>query len=171
MPPRLLRVAWLCIAAPVLLSCREEAVPTGPASPQLQAVERNDGLPLCSPLPPDSVTKTLGPKGGVLGVGPHRLWVLPGSLKTPVTITAIAPTDTINRIQFRPEGLKFAKHVVLLMSYTNCSVRGAKRPRHVAYTDDGLQILEYLEPVRPPHKFRRWIAGRLQHFSNYALAW
>src|SRR5206468_12137398 len=59
----------------------------------------------CSPLAADSATQTIGDSGGTIYVGPHTLTIPPGALNDTVTITAVAPADTVNRVQFQPQGL------------------------------------------------------------------
>ena len=120
-------------------------------------------------MPADSVTETIGPEGGVIHVGPHKLSIPPGALAEPVTITAVAPSDTVNRIVFAPEGLTFAQRPRLTMSYANCNLLGRLVPKRIAYTTDGLDILSYLLSL--DNLFRKQVTGRLDHFSRYALAW
>ncbi len=90
-----------------LLGCGERA-PTGIA-PQALLWDLPPvtvtGLVSCTPLSPDSVSQTIGPLGGTLAVGPHRLFIPAGALDAPVEITAMAPADTVNRIRFEPQGL------------------------------------------------------------------
>jgi len=116
----------------------------------------------------DSVTAVIGPAGGDIKVSRHVLSIPGGTLKQRTTITAVAPSDTLNRIRFKPEGLVFNKPVVLVMSYANCSL-DASSPREIVYTDDGLKVLEH-EPSRDDPAGKR-VAARLTHFSQYAVSW
>jgi len=159
----------LLVAA--LLGCGERA-PTGIA-PQallwdLPSVTAT-GLVRCTPLAPDSVSQTIGPLGGALAVGPHRLFIPPGALDAPVEITAVVPADTVNRIRFEPQGLTFNRSASLTMSYANCGALTSLVPKQIAYTGDALTILELLPSV--DILFARVVTGRLQHFSDYAIAW
>ena len=83
-----------------LLACGERA-PTGVRAQPLLLDPPAVGATLlrCSPLAPDSVSQTVGAMGGVLSVGPHQLSVPPGALDAPITITAVAPADTVNRVR------------------------------------------------------------------------
>src|SRR5437899_2526561 len=105
--PRRFLSAVLMGAAAVLLSCGEPA-PTAPAVvvPPLEASidYSSNGLLHCRPLAYDSVTKTIGPKGGSIRVSKHVLVIPDLALSQPVTITMVAPSDTLNRIQVQPEG-------------------------------------------------------------------
>jgi hypothetical protein len=128
------------------------------------------GLLTCAPLPADSVTRTVGPLGGVINVGPHTLSIPPGALGSDVVITAVAPSDTVNRVVFRPEGLEFDAPAALTMAYGNCNQAILLPvPKRVAYTNDLLVILEYLQSVDSPQTNK--VTGRLEHFSAYGVAW
>ncbi len=158
-------------AAVAVLSCREPA-PTAPdlQVPALQASRASSqgDLLRCRPLPADSVTQTIGPEGGDIWVGPHKLHVPSGALRGSVRIIAVAPSDTVNRVRLLPEGFLFARPASLTMSYRNCRHWRAAGPK-IAYTTDGLQILDYL-PSKDDPKSQK-VHGVLRHFSNYAIAW
>ncbi len=78
-----------------------------PAEPPDDGDEDSDSLVSCRPLPYDSVTRTIGPAGGFIEVRHNRLVVPRGALSAPVTITAVAPSDTVAMVRFQPEGLQF----------------------------------------------------------------
>lgn len=162
----LVRGMLLGSAALALLSCGDPAPLAPRTSPSLIGAT---GLLRCAPLPADSVTQTIGPDGGALSVGAHRLVVPAGALVEPVSITALAPADTVNQIRFRPEGLRFLRPASLTMSYANCDVLASLVPKRIAYTSDALVILEYL--VSLDNLFSRTVTGQVQHFSTYAIAW
>jgi hypothetical protein len=128
-----------------------------------------NGLLQCSPLPEASATQTIGPAGGTIVVGPHQLTVPPGALATPVTITAVAPTGTVNSVRFEPSGLVFNQTASLTMSYANCGLVWSLVPKRIAYTTDLLEIISYLVSFDNP--IARRVTGRLDHFSTYAVAW
>ncbi len=116
----------------------------------------------------DSVTVVIGPAGGDIKVSRHVLSISGGTLKQRTTITAVAPSDTLNRIRFQPEGLVFTKPVVLVMSYANCALDSSS-PREIVYTDDDLRILQHV-PSRDDPAGKR-VAALLTHFSQYAVSW
>jgi len=167
------RAALLACIALVVVSCAE------PTSPPPQAglfdgdlfgdLTKRIGLLQCTPLPYDSVTQTIGPEGGTILVGPHSFTVPAGALDTAVTITAVTPSDTINRIQFQPEGLVFNGYTTLRMSYANCDLLGSLLPKRIAYVSADLTILDYLPSL--DNVFSQTVRGKIQHFSEYALAW
>src|SRR5205823_4309505 len=83
---------WSAVSPLVLLAwgCGDpSAVDADPPTPALRAAmakPSSGGLVSCSSLPYDSVTQVIGPKGGVVVVGPHFLWVDSLALQAPVTI-------------------------------------------------------------------------------------
>jgi len=150
-----------------------------PAKPD-QSLQSTDGglgtglLPTllrCTPLPAAHAAKTIGPAGGTLTVGPHSLVIPPGALSYALTITADAPSDTVNSVQFQPQGLQFAAGhpAQLTMSYANCSLAGQLLPKRIAYTTDLLSILELLLSVDNVQLQR--VSAQIAHFSRYAIAW
>jgi len=141
--------------------------------------ERGDSLLSCRPLRYDSVTQTIGPEGGVLEVRRNWLVVPRGALTDPVSITAVAPSDTLALVRFQPEGLRFQKTAFLMVAYDNCRVKRGVTPR-IAHVTDALDVIEFLPAVaaspddprfKNVHKGHQRVVGELQHFSNYAVAW
>ncbi len=167
-PTRLLFAVFLVGAAIDLLSCGEPGA-VAPEVPALQASRTTSGPRLldCRPLVYDSVTQMIGWLGGSIRVSRHVLQIPFGALAKPVKITLVAPSDTVNRIEFRPEGLVFQRPLTLTMSYANCS--STTHPKQVGYVSDSLAILE-VEPSVDDVSGKRVIA-RLSHFSGYAIIW
>jgi len=128
------------------------------------------GLLKCSNLPYASSTKTIGALGGSISAGPHTLVIPPGALSAPTTITMTAPSGLgVNAVKFAPEGLRFSAPAVLTMSYSNCSLLGKLLPKRIAYTDDNLNILSYLLSL--DNLFSKNVTGKVNHFSDYVVAW
>jgi len=124
----------------------------------------------CSNLPYASATKTIGPLGGSISAGPHTLVIPPGALLNPTTITMTAPTGLgVNAVKFQPEGLRFVAPAVLTMSYSNCNLLGKLLPKRIAYTDDNLNIITYLLSL--DNLFSKYVTGKVNHFSDYVIAW
>src|SRR5437870_12674495 len=107
---RLLSVVVLTGAAAVGVSCGDRS-PLGvtPGAPKpradlldtlVQTVNQAASLLVCSPLSADSATQVIGATGGAIQVGPHTLTIPAGALGDTVTITAVAPSDTVNRVEF-----------------------------------------------------------------------
>jgi len=160
----------------IALSCREPS-PTGidattaPPSGDLlgTSLMSRIGLLSCTPLPADSASQTIGAEGGVLQVGPHTLSIPAGALDTAVTLTAVAPSATVNSVQFGPQGLTFQQPATLTMSYANCRGLALGWSKRIAYTTDVLEILEYLSSV--DDKGDQAVSAPIDHFSTYAVAW
>ena len=121
----------------------------------------------CSSLPYRSTTRTIGAEGGIISVGRHRLVVPRGALRQNVTITAEQMPGTSNSVRFSPEGLHFERAAELTLSYENCL--DLPLPKRVAYTDEGLRILELLRSRDVQSK--RTVTGSVDHFSRYAVAY
>jgi hypothetical protein len=102
-------------------------------------------------------------------VGPHALAIPPGALATAVSITADAPSGSVNQVRFQPEGLVFGQPASLTLSYANCNLLGSIGPKQIAQTTDALTILEYLPSV--DNLATQTVTGQHQHFSDYAIAW
>ena len=163
-------------------SCSSDNSPTGvaaepavttpelaPNASLLGGLLRPLGLLKCQALPTATATKTIGPNGGVLQVGPHVLWVPPGALDRNVTITATAPSGSARAVEFSPHGLEFEESAWLTMSYANCDLLGTLLPKRIAYTNDLLSILYYL--LSFDSIWTRTVTGKVDHFSKYAVAW
>ena len=170
----MIRLTFAVSAAAAASSCRDSSplgvelpTPTLAVSKPKQGSGAN--LVQCTPLPFDSVTQVVGPKGGELNVGPHTLDVPRGALSNPVAITAVAPSGTLRWIRFAPDGLVFLQPASLSMNYKKCKTQPSQTPR-IAQVSDSLNVLEYLT-VASTDKRTKWLIGDLNHFSNYAIAW
>jgi hypothetical protein len=121
----------------------------------------------CSPQQYVSVSQVVGPAGGTIVVGSHRLVIPAGALGRNYTIRAEQVTHRVNSVRFSPEGLRFARPAKLTMSYANCSpLLVLKR---VVYTDELLRILELIPSIDDLKT--RTVTGDIRHFSRYAVAW
>jgi hypothetical protein len=147
----------------------DPTTPTGP-EPSFLLGDLNSVLLSCSPLPYAKSSATIGPNGGVMTFGPHALVVAPNALSQPVTITAEVVSGTVNSVRFSPEGLTFGKPGAgLSMSYSNCSGLGMLLPKKIAYTNEGLAILELISSF--DLSGQKQVTGQLKHFSRYAVAY
>jgi len=170
-------VHWLVIALVVagctdraLMSAPESGPPTAPQASIIRDLLGGTGLLQCSNLSYATATRTIGSKGGTIRVGPHTLTVPAGALSSPVAITAVVVTGLgINVVHFQPEGLRFERSASLTMSYANCNLLGRLLPKRIAYVSDGLGILSYLLSI--DNLLAKQVTGRVDHFSNYAVAW
>jgi hypothetical protein len=150
-------------------SCTGRDVENPLSSRRLLDLAAGQGLLTCTPVAADSVTQTVGPDGGTIVFGANELVIPAGSLDSSVVITAVAPSDSVNRAQFSPAGLQFQQPASLTMSYANCGVVGALVPRQIAYTTDLLAIIQYLGGV--DDILGQTVTGQIHHFSDYVVAW
>jgi len=134
----------------------------------------------------DSVSKVIGPRGDTLQVGNHIFWVDALVLTDTVTITAVAPADTVRWVRFEPSGLLFPPNAtdlayglsagaVLYTNYKDCGVPSGDTLR-IAQVDASKTILGYLQTWSKVKKnswsqAQQWAAGQVPHFSDYAIAW
>ena len=183
-------LALLAGATVAVLNCTDPT-PVGLQAPTLAAARSKDttstasttskktGLVACSQTY-DSVTKVIGPLGDTLQVGHHILVVHALALTDTVSITAVAPADTVRWVRFHPDGLVFQPTVdgwsaLLYTNYKDCSVPVSATVR-LAQVSDSLAIEGYLPTYvqsrkNPWSQANQYVIGLLQHFSNYAVAW
>jgi hypothetical protein len=180
---RFVSILALAFAAVTLTSCADDHAPTAPVASAVDpsligdllggvtgtvgGVVDNLGLVSCNVQTTHTGSAEIGPMGGVLRVGPHRLTVPPYALREKVRISAVAPKGQYVQIQFEPEGLQFRRPTVLTMSYSECSLLSPLRLR-IVYVNDRLEILEVLPTVTS--LLTRTANAPVDHFSRYMLA-
>lgn len=120
----------------------------------------------CEPKPFDGDAKIIGPEGGTLQMGEHRLEIAKGALTEEQLIVAEAPTTSLVEAQFEPEGLRFQVPAKLTLSYKGC-VLPPRADLGVVYLGNGNRILELLpsKDDRPTNS----VDSDIQHFSRYAV--
>jgi len=104
----------------------------------------------------------VGPDGGELDIGPHRLIIPPGALATPTQISGSIDAGPTVVIHFEPTGLQFKKPAGLIFDASSCT-----DVPNALYLDE---IGDELEEI--PAVYSNWwhtIAAPIDHFSNYAL--
>jgi hypothetical protein len=175
----------LALAAVMLTSCADEA-PTAPPAPAAMAPDpsllggllggvtgtvgnlaNTLRLVSCDVRTTHTGSAEIGPMGGVVWVGPHRLFVPPYALRETVRITAVAQKGPYVQIQFEPEGLQFRRPTLLSMSYSECSLLSPLRLK-IVYVNDRLEILEVLPTLTSV--LTRTANAPVDHFSRYMLA-
>ena len=121
----------------------------------------------CEPLPYDADVKVVGPAGGILTVGPHKLMIPRGALTRYEVITAEIPVALNVAVKFSPHGLRFLKPAMLLLNYRHCRPPEGSAHR-VAYVNDAAEILEWPSSYDDPRQ--GILFGTIDHFSKYAVA-
>jgi hypothetical protein len=125
------------------------------------------GLSDCPTDRTQSGSALIGPYGGTVKIGPHRLYVPRGALKETVRISGVAPSGDYAQIKFEPEGLKFKRPTTLVMSYDDCHIEDLQKLR-IVYANESLEILEVLPTVTSTRD--ETATTSLEHFSRYMLA-
>ena len=174
---RLYSILGVAAVVAVAGSCGTDQAPLGPSAPDSIGspdylfgwLLKPTGLLNCRELPAARATETIGRRGGVLRVGPHTLYVPPGALDDDVTITAEAPSSKTRHVRFEPHGLQFERSVYLTLDYDGCSTLGLLLPKRIAYTNNLVDILQYL--LSFDNLWTRKVTGRIDHFSAYAVSW
>lgn len=127
----------------------------------------NSPLLVCNPLEFASEVKIIGPEGGTLQVGPHRLVIPPGALEQKTVISGEIPLlSVVPSVKLAPHGLRFQRPVALTLSYEHCLLNLGSR-RSIVYTDDDLNILEW---TKSSDSWTKRVTGYIWHFSRYAVA-
>jgi hypothetical protein len=124
-------------------------------------------LLVCEPQDYDADAEIIGPDGGEIRVGGHKLTIPAGALEDYTLITMEAPPSLLVEVEFTPHGIYFDKEPLLKLSYKRCWVPH-NQPFRVVYIDDLARILEW------PTSFdlKHWgdVYARIGHFSRYAVA-
>lgn len=173
-----LLLATILVAATA--SCDSALTPTGVSTPEVPVSSSLLGgvlhvalspLLSCPAQPLAADTEAVGPTGGTLVIGAHRLVIPAGALDSTVTIIGTAPSDTIVSVQFQPEGLRFdAAHPPrLTLDYSRCGLVRNLLPKRIAYTTDALTILDILPSL--DDLLHEQVSANIQHFSRYAISW
>lgn len=130
-----------------------------------------DGNPLllyCAPLQYASNVKVIGPSGGEMSIGPHKLSIPKGALAATVVITGEMPVSLAVSVRLSPHGLRFLVPASLTLDYDHC-----KRPsilsERVAYVDELFNVLEW-PSSQDDLKYAK-VHARIDHFSRYAVAY
>jgi hypothetical protein len=146
----------------------------------------------------DSVTQVVGPMGGLIAVGNHYLWIDSLTLRDTVSITAVAPADTVRWVRFSPDGLQFDENrdedgdgdgdgagdgdgygAIIYTDFSDCGSPTTDSLR-IAQLTDSLKVIRYLQaPDSTWIKVRKnawsnssqYVAGVLHHFSQYGVSW
>jgi hypothetical protein len=117
----------------------------------------------CAPREIAQGSAIIGPKGGILQVGSHRLIVPAGALTSEVLISGTVPEGRPFEIDLQPHGLQFKKPAGLILDASSC----VDVPTIVYIVDQ----VEVGDPI--PAFYSNWwkaIACPIWHFSGYMIA-
>jgi len=130
--------------------------------------QQNAWLVQCENHPAFEGSGDIGPSGGHIIAGPHRLIIPPGALLHTVHITATVPAGDNVFVEFQPSGLVFRKPAGLLLDAEGCDLSQYHAP-DVVYLNDAGDVEERIDAVYSNHW--KTVAAPIWHFSGYAIAW
>jgi hypothetical protein len=125
------------------------------------------GTVVCAPLPYSAETKIIGPDGGDLTIGPHRLHVPQGALSSYTVVTGEMEVSTAAAVTLSPHGLRFLREPTLMLSYAHCAV-SRDHSHRIAYVGEHDELLEW--PASYDSKLSARSVGWIWHFSRYIVA-
>jgi len=177
---RSLAGALACGLALALAACGTEPTSmsqeTGPDPFLGEAIESTVGTLLdrtllsCTQLAASTDSAVVGPEGGTLVVGPHKLEFPAGAVSEPTRITMSVVQSGVNAVELAPHGLTFPRDArpTLSLGYANCD-RSILLSKRVVYTDGTFRLLELLPSL--DLKSDRRVSAPLDHFSRYAVSY
>ncbi len=122
----------------------------------------------CEPKEYDGAAEIIGPEGGTIKVGPHKLVIPRNALSRSTVITAEARPATLVALDFSPHGLQFQRPATLSLNYSRCVVpRGQQHV--IVYLGTALQLLS-TEDSDDDDEVKE-VRARIEHFSKYAVAY
>jgi hypothetical protein len=117
-----------------------------------------------------SARQVVGPDGGTVLIGPHKLTIPAKALTSTITVEAEAPAGQYVAVEFKPAGQRFERPVDLTLSYAHCGLLNRILLR-VVYVDDAAGGLNVLEVLPSLNRFKeKTVTGKTNHFSKYMLA-
>ena len=75
----------------------------------------------CEPRVEATGSAVIGPAGGVLRIGTHRLIVPPGALRERVLISGTVPAERPFQVDLQPHGLQFHRAAGLILDASSCT--------------------------------------------------
>ncbi len=163
------------VLAGALAACAPDAGPsrlTAPAAPSLSTTY-GATLVECPTSETHTATATVGPTGGVVSVGAHRMVVPPlAVVGLAKTFTLTVPASNYMEVQIRAgnqEHFQFLKPVSVTLDYSRCTRNNIeKRDLRVLYVDPVTkQILQDMGGV--DDKNARTVTIDTDHLSGYAI--
>lgn len=128
--------------------------------------KHNSPFPICEPKDYDFDMAVIGPQGGSLEVGHHKLVIPRGALTQNTLITMERPSSLLIEVEFSPHGTTFLVAPTLELDYSECYLP-ADHEYRVAYTSENGKVLEYAVSADKGGHVQAYI----WHFSRYAIAY
>lgn len=127
------------------------------------AIAGNFTMLNCAPKNAATGSALIGPSGGTIWVGPHRIIIPAGALSEKVQISGTVPEGKPFEIDLQPHGLQFRKPAGLILDASSCT----DVPTIVYLID---QYTQSPPIVALYSNFWHMIACPIWHFSGYAIA-
>ncbi|HET9425810.1 MAG TPA: hypothetical protein VFO55_10595 [Gemmatimonadaceae bacterium] len=135
-----------------------------PGSRMLDLIEAGKLTPInCVPRVSSQGSALIGPAGGTLWIGRHRLIVPAGALTKKVLISGTVPEGRPFEIDLQPHGLEFRKAAGLLLDASSCTDVPT-----IVYLVDQYSVSPPIAAIYS--NWWRMIACPIWHFSGYAIA-
>lgn len=135
-----------------------------PGSHRTEQAMAGKFIPLnCQPKQIATGSAVIGPSGGILQIGPHRLIVPAGALTSPVRISGTVPEGRPFQIDLQPHGLQFRKAAGLILDASSCTDAPT-----IVYIVDQITVGPPIEAI-----YSNWwkaIACPIWHFSGYMIS-
>ena len=135
-----------------------------PGQQRTEAAVDGKFVPLnCVPKEAAEGSAEIGPVGGTLQIGPHRLVIPAGALDKKVLISGTIPKGRSFDIDLQPHGLQFRIAAGLVLDASSCTDVPA-----IVYIIDQYTVSDPIEAT-----YSEWwktIAAPIWHFSGYAIA-
>jgi hypothetical protein len=152
------------LTAPVAASARATRQEDTPGSRLMTMMLSGTLTPTnCTPRVSSYGQALIGPAGGTLWIGTHRLIVPPGALTEKVEISGTVPEGKPFEIDLQPHGLEFVKAAGLILDASSCTEVPA-----IVYLIDQYTVSPPISPIYS--NWWRTIACPIWHFSGYAVA-
>lgn len=126
----------------------------------------------CPPSATGQATRMIGPEGGVLTFGPHRLHVPSGSLREPTTFRSSSPPGGRLIVQHEivsGDGQAFEQPIAVTISYGHCRRQDGKHIQIVRVDDSPVSVTES-EPVEHDEDAKT-LTIHVHHLSTFAVAY
>jgi hypothetical protein len=128
----------------------------------------NPELLQCQPQSYTASAKIMGPGGGVLMFGPHKITFPSGALSHNVVVSGKLLIANHVVVELSPHGLQLSAPAALELNYGGCQSGGGGL--EVAYVDNNLNIISYPDPPSGGSPSGE-VQAELWHFSKYAVAY
>ena len=123
----------------------------------------------CEPREFAGDAEIIGPEGGSIQLGSHKLEIPKGALDREVLISGEAPVSDRVEVELQPHGITFARPAELTLDYSSCIQPPNWANVFIVYLDNQENVVEVT--VSRDKKGIKEVVGDLEHFSRYAVAW